>query len=292
MESETPQDKPTAPSDPTPESSSGSPDLGPGSIEAPVEVSAETVAVPSAENSTAGASSVSPQKPKQASKPLPVWARALITVVSASMILSLAAVVGMCIFFKNTFEHAQDPQFISQLAQKVAQFPQPLPKGYSYIFGVDFFNLIKIVSIDYENGKQQFSFYSYVNNRKDPEVGQIPMSVDGLPVTPPGQGIGDEVKFETEAQKTLNRIYNESGVNTFTVQARFQSLISKGSWLIQGVQIPYMVGKLTGNNGTGLVACIVDTQNNKDIVIYAVQPDDKDFDMKVCTNLLQDIKGF
>ncbi len=223
----------------------------------------------------------SPDETKR--KPLPIWARALITFVLGAIISLAAATIGTVVFLRTTLQHSQDPRFIARVAQDVARFPDPLPKGYSYIFGVDL-GLVKIISIDYENGKQQFAFFTYDNKQRLEEGMGIP-SLEGSAAP-----IGSESRGPSPQEKSLDRAY-ECGVNTFKVQARFSNMISRGSWLIQGVQIPYRLGKLADNRGTGLIACIADQRSAKETLFYAVQ-EGKDFDMKICTNFLQDIKGF
>ena len=198
-------------------------------------------------------------KPKN-SKPLPLWSRALIAVVTLVILTSFTGVIGAAIVVKKQFEHAQEPASIANLARRIVLLPEPLPKGYTYVLGVDLW-MFQIITIDFMKGKQQLVFF-------------------GCPTS------------ETmDSREMLTQAY-EQGVNTFEVQTKFSDVLSEGSWLIQGVQIPYRVGKLSGSDGTGLVACFVNQQRKKALLLYAVQPTGEQFDMKVCTNLIQDMQGF
>lgn len=206
------------------------------------------------------------------SKPLPLWAKGLITMVALGMVGCLATIIIGTAAFKQLLESAQDQAYIKSVAQKMVKLPDPLPKKYSYMLGVDFFGMMQVVSIDYANEKQRLVFVSCPTDMTSKEM--------------------------------LTTTY-ERGIITSNTQAQFTDVLSEGSWLIQDTQIPYRVGKLEGNEGLGLVACrsTIDDQieaeqaglappqrgprTGRALILYAVQPRGEKFDMNVCTDLLQ-----
>lgn len=194
---------------------------------------------------------------KDGSKPLPAWAKALITLVAFSMIAGLAGVIGLTAALKHQYEMSQDPKAIAQLARRIIILPDPLPKGYAYVMGLDFL-IGQVVSIDYESGKQRIVFISCPTDAAN-------------------------------SQQLLGHAYERGMV----AQVNFVDVLSEGGWFIHDTQIPYRVGRLEGEHaGTGLVACVVDQKQKRALLLYAIQAKGESFDMKACTELLQNAQPF
>lgn len=196
------------------------------------------------------------------SKPLPVWARALIVFVAFGMLAALSAVVIGTALLKQQVDHSSNPQSISRLARTIILLPDPLPKGYTYFLGMDLF-LLKTVIVDYEKGdlKQRLVFFSCPTNDK------------------------------TTAKEMLAQTF-EQGLGTITGEAgqKFSEVLSEGAWVIRDTEIQYRIGKLEGDaGGTGMVACLVDDNLRKALIIYGIQPKGDSFDTKPCTTLLENV---
>lgn len=194
------------------------------------------------------------------SKPLPAWSRALIVFVVLGMIAVFSAVIIGTAILKQQFDLSANPKAISRLARSMILLPDPLPKGYSYFLGMDLF-LLKTVTIDYENGslRQRLVFFSCPTNEK------------------------------TDAKEMLQQTF-EQGIGTITGDAasKFTDVLTEGAWMIRDSEIVYRIGKLDGENaGTGLVACLVDENQKRALIIYGIQPNSETFDIKPCTNLLE-----
>jgi hypothetical protein len=204
------------------------------------------------------------------SKPLPLWAKALITLVALGMVGLVAVIIMLTAAIKYQIDNSQDPKYIAAVASKMVKLPNPLPKGYTYLIGADLW-FAQVVSIDYENGVQRLVFVS--------------------------------CPTDLNSQQMLTNAF-EKGIITAEAQTQFTDVLSEGGWLIQDTQIPYRVGKLEGRDGVGLVACVstvgdevqqagqapvpVDgSQQGRALILYALQPKGDNFDMKVCTDLLQ-----
>jgi len=216
-------------------------------------------------------------KKKDDTKPLPLWARALVTLVAGGMLVGLCLVIGLTALLKNQADASQDPKYIAAIAQKIVKLPDPLPKGYTFAGGVDLL-LLQVVSIDYDKGKQNLLFIAR------------PTDMD--------------------SREMLNDAFQKGFVTSEALTpTEFSGVLSEGGWLIQDTQIPYRLGRLQNNQGLALVACVSTVEKGRDgsplqppepkktplgddqpgrgMILYALQPKGDTFDMKVCTNLLQ-----
>lgn len=206
---------------------------------------------------------------KIARKPLPLWSRLLVVLVSFMFFSSIYGVVMGTVAFKRAFENCQETAHIKQVAQRILKFPAPLPEGYKYSLGVDldFFTAnIKFVGIDYKEGKQQLLFVAL-----------------------------NSVNPERSTRVMLQSAY-DIGVNTPGVSGRFTETLSRGRWTFEGSSMPYIIGKLKDiddKEHVGLVACMLMPEKKKTLFLYAVEPGEKEkFDINVCVDLLKEIRGF
>ncbi len=206
---------------------------------------------------------------KPARKPLPLWSRLLIVLVSMMFFGSIYGIVLGTVSFKKAFENCQETSHIKQVAQKILKFPTPLPSGYKYSLGVDldFFGMnVKFVGIDYKEGKQQLLFVSL--NSINPD----------------------------RSPRTMLQSAYDIGVNTPSVSGKFTETLSKGRWTFEGSSMPYIVGKLKDvddKEHVGLVACMIMPEKKRTLFLYAVEPGEKEkFDINVSMGLLKEIRGF
>lgn len=190
-------------------------------------------------------------------KPLPAWSKALIVFVGLGMLTAFSAVIIATAVLKQQFDLSSNPKAISQLARSMILLPEPLPAGYKYYLGLDLL-LLKTVTIDYQGGKQRLVFFSCPVNEK------------------------------VDAKQVLAQTF-EQGLGTITGDAgsKFSGVLSEGRWYIRETQVPYQIGRLEGDAGTGLVACVVDENQKKALIIYVLQPKGETFDTKPVTDLLQ-----
>lgn len=210
---------------------------------------------------------------KKVRKPLPLWSRLLIILVTMMFFGSVYGVISGVGSFKRAFEHAEEPAYIKKVANRIARFPDPLPDGFKYIFGFEMglpflvssseSMSLKIVVMDYRNGKQQLSLISF-NQKRD-------------------------------AKELLDQAY-KIGLNTYSVSGHFTKVVSQGGWTVHGTTIPYVVGNLTtvdGEEYLGLVSAMSIPNKEKSLLIYAVEPHKtKKFDLNVCMQLLKELSNF
>lgn len=195
---------------------------------------------------------------------LPLWSRLLIGFVSLGVASLLVAMIQGTIVVKQTFEHAFEPTFVGQVASRMAKFPEPLPDGYAFNFGLDL-GAVRLVSLVYKKNDQYLLLINHLINAPSPSE-----------------------KKSLNTGELLKKYY-EIGLNTTGAQARFKSVISEGAWTIQGQRIPYIIGDLEDTPGKGLVACRVDPVSSSATIFYAYQPgaSKEDFNMRILTDLLQ-----
>ena len=138
-------------------------------------------------------------------KALPVWSRLLMTLVIVLFAGSIYGVISGTQAFYTTFKNVEEPGHIKQVAGSMADFPDPLPDGYSYKLGVSlnvFGDDFKALGIDYKKGKQSIVFYC--------------LSV--------AKGV--------TAREMLNRFYQVKLVNTINFVGSFTESTAEGSWTL------------------------------------------------------------
>ena len=203
-------------------------------------------------------------------KALPVWSKVVIVLVITLFAGSIYGVIQGTLVFYETFRNVEDPIHIKKVAASIAEFPDPLPEGYSYVLGVSLDVLgdeFKALGIDFKKGKQTIVLYC--------------LSVD--------KGV--------TAAEMLKRFYKVKLVNTISFVGSFVESTGQGSWTLPNGQMPYVVGKVKRSSDesmhTGLIACMVLPDSKRAILMYVVEPGAKEkFDMDVTMKLLTHIGRF
>ncbi len=193
---------------------------------------------------------------------LPTWAKVLIGLVVVVILAVGGLVVGGIVFFQNASKQWSDPVAINKVAQSIAAFPAPLPEGYKYLMGMDLAG-IKTVTVEHADDKQAIIIMSFPK------------------------------KDKTDAQTMVNELY-EKGVKTQQTQAKFEDVKSKGTEMVAGLSMPYIIGTMTDNTGKkaeGMVGCLVSETKAETIFIYGLQPPGAPYNLKATLTLLQSIKG-
>ncbi|HEY9787209.1 MAG TPA: hypothetical protein V6D17_17600 [Candidatus Obscuribacterales bacterium] len=195
---------------------------------------------------------------------LPLWSRIIIGLVIAAFSGTMIF-ASKCVFdIKELARLAVDPAYIAMCAGKIADFPEPLPEGYSYKVGLDLQPFqISIVTLEHAADQQQMVFFSVRDQTPD-----------------------------VDAKSLLSRAY-DYGINTPTASAHFTDLKMKGEITVAGETAPYMSGQLTDREGRkyeGLIACIRPKGQKKTILIYALEPPGKPLNTDICFDLLKKIK--
>jgi hypothetical protein len=194
---------------------------------------------------------------------LPVWARILICLVVSVMVFAIGGSFVGLMSIQRLSREAKNPAAVLKNAQKIAQFPQPLPEGYGFVTGVKLFYVV-IVVIEHKSDHQQIVFYCL----------------------PPSK--------EIDAKNLLDQAY-DLGLNPYSVNGKFQELKSSGTAEIAFVPMPFRIGTYQDTNGKpaeGMVGCICVNNPAKNILIYSYPAPGNAYNHDVTMNLLKSIKGF
>lgn len=168
-------------------------------------------------------------------------------------------------FARQLAVDAYEPDKILITAQRIAQFPQPLPDGYKFLIAADF-KVMQFLVLEHEPSHQQLTFY-------------------GLPFA-----------FSEENSKNLlDRAY-DMGINAAYTVAKFHDLKSRGQEKVSGETMNYMLGTFTNpaneRDAEGFVGCIGLNKAAKNILIYSYPDADHAYNQQVTMNLLNSLKGF
>ncbi len=196
---------------------------------------------------------------------MPIWAGLLICFVVLTIATVSTSVFSWLMLARRIVVEANVPEKMQRTAQKIAQFPQPLPTGYKYLMAADFEIMQCLVAED-EATHQQIAFYSL----------------------PGAMGEKDSKNF-------LDRAY-DAGINTTYINAKFHDLKSHGSIPVAGQQMNYLLGEFTDlvsdRKADGFVGSIGLNNAAKNILIYSYPDRDHAYNQQVTMNLLNSLKGF
>ncbi len=199
---------------------------------------------------------------------LPAWSKALMTMVclalTSTFVLGILAILQM----KKLGSEWIDPVFISRVAGRIADLPQPLPNGYHYLIGVSLptssaLTDVNVVTIQHEPDKQLLTLISC--------------------------GAGDQ-------NESLNRGYR-MGLNMLTTNAAFTKQDERGSTKIGDLEMPYILGDtedLFHRKAKGMVGCLQPPVKGgkKNILIYGLQTSNVPYNQQITIDLLNSIKSF
>lgn len=184
--------------------------------------------------------------------------------ITSIVVVSISSVNGL-IALQRLVRQSTDPQAVLRTAQSIAQFPQPLPPGYSLLVGGRIFDL-SLICIDHAPEHQQLFIYCL-------------------------QGA---LGSDKDAKSLLDRAY-DVGLNTNTFNAKFIELKESGQTKVADLDMKYRIGTYLdadNKNAQALVGCICVNKPAKNILIYSYPAPGNAYNHKVTMNLLDSIKGF
>jgi hypothetical protein len=202
------------------------------------------------------------EKKKQS---LPVWAGLLICFVVLTIATVSTSVFSGLMFARRIAVDATVPAKMQETAEKIAEFPQPLPDGYKYLMAANF-EIMQCLVVEHQPSHQQIAFYTLPG----------PMS-------------------ERDSKNFLDRAY-DAGINTTYLAAKFHDLKSHGTITVVGQQMNYLIGEFTdiatNRKADGFVGSISLNKAAKNILIYSYPDRDHAYNQQVTMDLLNSLKGF
>lgn len=201
---------------------------------------------------------------QETEKSLPTWARILVAMVVITIVGGTTMAIGGVVFTQKVFNESTNPQMISRAVNDIADFSEPLPNGFKYLFGYSnkFIKPFAIIAVDNSVGKQYLTLMKY---RQD----------------------------NGSTQKLLDSSY-EIGFSTPTGYIRFSSIESRGTLQIGGKAVPYIIGKTIDSQdhkSQAMVATLIDQDQKKAFVLYGLQLSDDAYNLTATESLLKTIKS-
>ncbi len=197
---------------------------------------------------------------------LPLWSKLLMLAVIVGLLATFSGAIATTLFLKKVGSDAFDPAHMRTALQEVMQFSEQLPDGYKQQMGLSSFGYV-FCGVSHADSKQQLALL----------CGSIAV---------------DKSKSAADIAKDA---FDHFGVNTASISARFYEEINHGEEDVIGEKMAYLTGRAKdaeGRDYEGLVGCIIPKTAKKVILVYAVQPKGKSFDMSVLLNFLRNAKAF
>jgi hypothetical protein len=201
---------------------------------------------------------------KNEKRHLPLWSKALISLVFVGVVGFLYATTQIILEFRKISLRSTDKQYMQVCAQKIAPFPQPLPAGYEYVYDLDFewFNVVLLV-INHVPDNQKIYCICHLNDTAD--------------------AIG--------TKELLDRFY-DIGITTESANCKFTDVKTKGEIAVGSEKLLYMTGVLkdqTGRIYEGVVGCIRNLDKKKTLLIWSLSPPGKTLNLDTCFNLFKSL---
>lgn len=206
------------------------------------------------------------QMNEQAKTRLPFWSKLLMLAVIIGLLGTFSGAIATALFLKKVGSDAFNPTHMRTALREVMQFPDQLPEGYTQQMGLSSFGYV-FCGVSHADSKQQLALL----------CGSIAV---------------DKSKSAADIAKDA---FDHFGVNTASVSARFYEELNHGEEDVLGEKMAYLTGKAKdaeGRDYEGLVGCIIPKTAQKVILVYAVQPKGKPFDLCVLLNFLRNAKAF
>jgi hypothetical protein len=198
---------------------------------------------------------------------LPSWAAALIVFVLALYLILYLGGIGLILFTKQMTVRSLDPLQIAKVAKEVANFPEPLPSGFVFVFGIKV-GPVNIITIEHKPDKQEITLAA------------------------------EQRSSEGEAKDLLKQAY-DMGINLpaagLPSSAHFKAPRVRGEAEIAGEKMPYLIGELEDGSGQrkeGFVGSILAKSTKKSILIFGIQPSGGPYDIEETLSLLKAVHGF
>jgi hypothetical protein len=203
---------------------------------------------------------------------LPLWARLIVALVVALLVGFGYMIVRGVSMVQHLAHDSVDPTKQKQVVQTVAQFPDPLPNGYS----IDRAISIGVPGVDY--------------SRKDIVVlKHLPDNLNlQLFSNPDAEG-----EDTMDARNYLDRQIEVS--SSGFPAAKIQAVKSKGQTTICGQEMAYIVGEFKDPQDqkfSGMIGCICVRNKHKTILLYAMEPPGTPFNLETVMSLLKSVKSF
>ncbi len=203
---------------------------------------------------------------------LPLWARLIVAFVVASLVgLGYMLVRGVAMMQQMAHDSI-DPTKQKQVIQTVAQFPEPLPDGYS---------IDKAISIGMPGVE---------SSRKDIVVLKHAPDNLNLQLFSNPEAEGEDTM---DARNYLDRQIEVSSNNY--PAAKIQAVKSKGQTTICGQEMAYIVGEFKDPQDqkfSGMIGCICVRKKHKTILLYAMESPGTPFNIETVMSLLKSVKSF
>ncbi|HEY9784929.1 MAG TPA: hypothetical protein V6D17_05960 [Candidatus Obscuribacterales bacterium] len=172
-------------------------------------------------------------------------------------------------FFADLGKKAMDPQYVKQVAQKIAKIDDPLPPGFNYQMGLDLMGM-SIVSIT--NPDARFNLM----------LMKLPQSASA------------------ENPDNIIEKYAESGVPTVGAgrqqgaTSQPMEIKSKGKTTVGGEEMPYAIGETQGEKNEKMqqLLGVIVPKGGKETVVVIGQSADGNYNMQLTEKLFSAIKGF
>ena len=203
---------------------------------------------------------------------LPLWAWMIVSLVIFSFFGFVACVVGSVSAIQKMACDASDPKQQKTVADKVADFPHPLPPGFSIDKAIEL-----SLPLLFSSSKEILIVKHLPDNLS------IQMFCD--PQADPSDVL--------DAANFLDRAIELSGDGL--PAAKIQAVKSKGQAKVKGHEMAYIVGEFKDPQDRilqGMIGCICVKDKHKTILIYAAEPPQTVFDLETVMTLFNSAKSF
>ncbi len=201
---------------------------------------------------------------KSEKRHLPLWSKALISLVFVGVAGFLYASTQIILEFRTISLRSTDKAYMPVCAQKIAPFPQPLPAGYEYVYDLDFewFNVVLLV-VNHVPDNQKIYFICHLNDTAE----------------------------AIATKELLDRFY-DIGITTESANCKFTDVKSKGELPIGSEKLLFMTGQLkdqTGRIYEGVVGCVRNLEKKKTLLVWSLSEPGKKLNLDNCFNLLKSL---
>jgi hypothetical protein len=184
----------------------------------------------------------------------PNWAKLLIGAVALCLGLTCGLLIAGAVFLKNVYDKGTDPNYKKSIARSIAEFPDPLPEGFTFGTATDLMNVTTVL-INHLPEQMDISF-----SEVDVKDEKMKKALDG--------------SFESGGQ---SKLFEETGTGQLNVANH---------------KMEYRTGyqKMGSNKISILDGRIIDVPN-KFISVTGYSEGTKPFDLKLLQKLTDSIKS-
>jgi hypothetical protein len=216
----------------------------------------------------------------------PFWATLVIVLVVGAYAAVYVSGVLVIRASQRLARDLVDPQNIAMVASAIGEMPEKLPEGFTYRVGL---------SVNDEALKKWFGLPSSPDKIKD--LAKMSLNFLAIEHAPDGQQIliicSPPEDPPKDAKEVLQAAY-DSGINTGTTMARFQTVAQRGETQIAGLPMTYIIGETEDTNHKkrqGMVGCIVLKDKHRNMLVSGIQPEGQNYNLNETLELLRCIQG-